>query len=128
MFACTVLLNLVQRILKNKKLSACLKKALIGSHPGLDHFINGSFNKGTFYKFFGELIRRKELDNIDTKSSLHLYKTFNITGRTQKYLININDFRGSRLKLLYIYLLFSINHHNLTRYREIHMYNIYNIQ
>jgi hypothetical protein len=27
-----------------------------------------------------------------------------------------------------IYLLFSINHHNLTRYREIHMYNIYNIQ
>jgi hypothetical protein len=67
---------------------------------GLDHFINGSFNKGTFYKFFGEFTRRKELDNIDTKSSLHLYKTFNITGRTQKYLININDFRGSRLKLL----------------------------
>ena len=27
-----------------------------------------------------------------------------------------------------IYLLFSINHHNLTRYREINMYNIYNIQ
>ena len=26
MFACTVWLNLVQRILKNKKLSACLKK------------------------------------------------------------------------------------------------------
>jgi hypothetical protein len=67
---------------------------------GLDHFINGSFNKGTFSKLFGEFTRRKELDNIDTKSSLHLYKTFNITGRTQKYLININDFRGSRLKLL----------------------------
>jgi hypothetical protein len=57
-------------------------------------------NKGTFYKFFGEFTRRKELDYIDTKSSLHLYKTFNIIGRTQKYLININDFRGSRLKLL----------------------------
>jgi hypothetical protein len=67
---------------------------------GLDHFINRSFNKGSFYKFVGEYTRRKELDNIDTKSSLHLYKTFNITGRTQKYLININDFRGSRLKLL----------------------------
>ena len=26
------------------------------------------------------------------------------------------------------FFLFSINHHNLTRYREIHMYNIYNIQ
>jgi hypothetical protein len=37
----------------------------------------------------GEFTRRKELDHIDTKSSLHLYKTFNITGRTQKYLINI---------------------------------------
>jgi hypothetical protein len=67
---------------------------------GLDHFINGSFNRGTFYTFFGEFTRRKKLDNIDTKSSLHLYKTFNITGRTQKYLININDFRGSRLKLV----------------------------
>ena len=31
-------------------------------------------------------------------------------------------------KQVYIYLLFSINHHNLTRYREIHIYNIYNIQ
>jgi len=27
-----------------------------------------------------------------------------------------------------IYLLFSINHHYMTRYRKIHMYNIYNIQ
>jgi hypothetical protein len=67
---------------------------------GLDHFINGNFNKGTFYNFFGEFKRRKELDNIDTKSSLHLYQTFDITGRTQKYLININDFRGSRFKFL----------------------------
>ena len=54
------------------------------------HSINFSVN----------LHEEKELDNIDTKSSLHLYKTFNIIGRTQKYSININDFRGSRLKLL----------------------------
>jgi hypothetical protein len=26
---------------------------------GLDYFINGSFNKGTFYKFFGEFTQRK---------------------------------------------------------------------
>jgi hypothetical protein len=31
---------------------------------GLDHFINGSFNKGTFYTFFGEFTRRKEHKNI----------------------------------------------------------------
>ena len=30
--------------------------------------------------------------------------------------------------LYLLYLLFSINHHNLTRHREIHTYNIYNIQ
>jgi hypothetical protein len=74
-------------IVVRKIIVAALYCMLIFESVGLDHFINGSFNKGTFYKFFGEFTRRKELDNIDTKSSLHLYKTFNITGRTQKYLI-----------------------------------------
>ena len=55
-----------------------LHTVFIFESVGLDHFINGSFNKGTFYKFFGEFTRWKELDNIDTKSSLHLYKTFNL--------------------------------------------------
>ena len=41
--------------------------------------------------------------------------------------IRIRDRLHRKLKSS-IYLLFSINHHNLTRYREIHMYNIYNIQ
>jgi hypothetical protein len=50
--------------------------------------------------FLVNLHEEKNLTIIDTKSSLHLYKTFNITGRTQKYLININDFRVSRLKFL----------------------------
>jgi hypothetical protein len=50
---------------------------------GLDHFINGSFNKGTFYTFFGEFTRRKELDKLRCASDdeSHMEQPCAIHGR-----------------------------------------------
>ena len=67
---------------------------------GLDHFLSGNCDRNTFNKFFGQINRIKAFENINSKSSLDVYKTFNISQGCQKYLINLNEFEGSRLKLL----------------------------
>lgn len=67
---------------------------------GLDHYFGGGFNKQTFNKFFGQASRIKELENIKSKSSLVSYSNFNVVSGTQKYLVNVDGFEASRLKLL----------------------------
>ena len=67
---------------------------------GLDHFISGSLNKNTFAKFFGYYNRMKLFEDISSKSSLSMYKTGTFSHGAQKYLVDISDFEGSRLKFL----------------------------
>lgn len=67
---------------------------------GIDHFIQGNFDVKTFNKFLGYITRTKQFEDINSKSSLNLFPTLNVQCGTQKYLINLNDFDGSRLKFL----------------------------
>ena len=50
--------------------------------------------------FFGGYNRTKLFEDIFSKSSLSTYKSLNFWHSTQKYLMNISGFKGSRLKFL----------------------------
>ena len=67
---------------------------------GLDHFITGNFSLSIFNKFFGANVRTRVFEMIRSKPSLQFYSYFNVTHGTQKYLLNLSDFKSSRLKLL----------------------------
>ena len=67
---------------------------------GLDHYFNSNINMNSFNRFFGVSSRNKEFEVLRSKSSLLTYNTFKLSYGMQQYLVNVDDFESSRLKLL----------------------------